>query len=54
MQFNRAADGTLHDLPRKSIDTGAGLERILPILQGTDSVFATDILAPTGRPRPRS
>ncbi len=46
MQFNRAADGTLHDLPRKSIDTGAGLERILPILQGTDSVFATDVLAP--------
>ncbi|HEX4082905.1 MAG TPA: alanine--tRNA ligase, partial [Acidimicrobiales bacterium] len=46
MQFNRAADGTRHDLPRKSIDTGAGLERILPILQGTDSVFATDVLAP--------
>jgi len=46
MQRNRLADGTETDLPRKSIDTGAGLERILPILQGTDSVFATDVLAP--------
>jgi len=46
MQRNRLADGTETELPRKSIDTGAGLERILPILQGTDSVFATDVLAP--------
>jgi alanyl-tRNA synthetase len=46
MQYNRQADGQLVDLPRKNIDTGAGLERILPILQGTDSIFATDVLAP--------
>jgi alanyl-tRNA synthetase len=46
MQFNRAADGTRTDLPKKNIDTGAGLERILPILQGRDSVFDTDLFAP--------
>ena len=32
--------------PKKNIDTGAGLERILPILQGHDSVFDTDLFAP--------
>jgi alanyl-tRNA synthetase len=46
MQYNRAADGTRTDLPKKNIDTGAGLERILPILQGHDSVFDTDLFAP--------
>ncbi len=46
MQFNRDADGILSDLPKKNIDTGAGLERILPILQGHDSVFDTDLFAP--------
>ncbi len=46
MQFNRDADGTRVELPKKNIDTGAGLERILPILQGHDSVFETDLFAP--------
>jgi alanyl-tRNA synthetase len=46
MQYNRAADGTRTDLPKKNIDTGAGLERILPILQGHDSVFETDLFVP--------
>ncbi|MGH9087087.1 MAG: alanine--tRNA ligase [Acidimicrobiales bacterium] len=46
MQFNRQADGSTEELPKKNIDTGAGLERILPILQGTDSIFATDVLRP--------
>ncbi len=46
MQFNRLADGSMEELPKKNIDTGAGLERILPILQGTDSIFATDVLRP--------
>ncbi len=46
MQFNRAADGTRVELPKKNIDTGAGLERILPILQGHDSVFDTDLFVP--------
>jgi alanyl-tRNA synthetase len=46
MQMNRAADGTLSDLPHKNIDTGAGFERILPILQGHDSIFDTDLFVP--------
>jgi alanyl-tRNA synthetase len=46
MQFNRDAQGMLTELPRKNIDTGAGLERILPILQGHDSIFDTDLFLP--------
>jgi len=46
MQYSRNPDGTLSDLPNKNIDTGAGLERILPILQGRDSIFETDLFAP--------
>ena len=46
MQHNRAADGSVTELPSKNIDTGAGLERILPILAGTESVFDTDVLRP--------
>jgi alanyl-tRNA synthetase len=46
MQYNRAPDGTLSELPSKNIDTGAGLERILPILTGAESVFDTDVLRP--------
>jgi alanyl-tRNA synthetase len=44
MQYNRAEDGTLTELPQKNIDTGAGLERILALLQGEHSVFETDVL----------
>ena len=46
MQYNRLANGDIEDLPRRSIDTGAGLERILPVLQGVGSLFATDVMAP--------
>jgi alanyl-tRNA synthetase len=46
MQSNRDANGVLSDLPSKNIDTGAGLERILPILQGLDSMYDTDLFAP--------
>ncbi len=46
MQFNRQADGVDVELPRKNIDTGAGLERILSVLQGVDSVYETDALLP--------
>lgn len=44
MQFNRTADGASHPLPKPSIDTGAGLERIMSLKMGVDSVFETDIL----------
>ena len=45
MQYDRQPDGTLADLPMKIIDTGAGHERNLCILQGVQSVFDTDELA---------
>ncbi|HUF33598.1 MAG TPA: alanine--tRNA ligase [Acidimicrobiales bacterium] len=44
-QHYRQADGSLTDLPMRGIDTGAGLERILSILQGVTSVYETDVLA---------
>jgi alanyl-tRNA synthetase len=44
MQYNRQADGALEPLPLRIIDTGAGLERMLTVLQGVDSVFETDEL----------
>ncbi len=46
MQFNRRPDGVDVELPRKNIDTGAGLERILSVMQRVDSVYETDVLAP--------
>jgi alanyl-tRNA synthetase len=42
-QYNRGADGKLAELPRKSIDTGAGLERILAICNGAASMYETDL-----------
>jgi alanyl-tRNA synthetase len=46
MQFNRDARGTLTPLPRPSIDTGMGLERIAAVMQGKQSNFDTDLLRP--------
>jgi alanyl-tRNA synthetase len=46
MQYNRDAEGVLTELPRKNIDTGAGFERILPVLQGQDSMFDTELFSP--------
>ena len=46
MQYNRGADGSTEPLPRPSIDTGAGLERILPVIQGVDSLYGTDLFVP--------
>ncbi len=46
MQMNRLPDGSLVDLPTKNIDTGAGLERNLPVLQGVESLYDTDVVRP--------
>jgi alanyl-tRNA synthetase len=42
-QYNRGADGTLTELPKKSIDTGAGLERMLAVANGQASMYQTDL-----------
>ena len=46
MQYNQSGDGSRVPLPKPSIDTGAGLERILALLQGKDSVWETDAIFP--------
>ena len=46
MQYNRDMLGELTDLPTKNIDTGSGFERVLALVNGHDSVFATDLFAP--------
>jgi alanyl-tRNA synthetase len=46
MQFDRSADGVLTPLPRPSIDTGMGLERVSCVLQGKISNYETDLLSP--------
>jgi alanyl-tRNA synthetase len=46
MQFDRAADGTLTPLPKPSVDTGAGLERIASVLQRSDDNFHIDLFRP--------
>jgi alanyl-tRNA synthetase len=46
MQFNRDEQGVMTPLPRPSIDTGAGLERMACVLQGKLSNFDTDLFRP--------
>ena len=46
MQYNQAPDGSRSLLPKPSIDTGLGLERMLCLLQGVDAVWETDLMMP--------
>ena len=45
MSYRRHTDGVLHPLPRGSVDTGLGLERLVTVLQGRDSVYDSDVFA---------
>ena len=46
MQFNREASGKMNPLPKPSIDTGLGLERIVSIVQDVPTNFETDLMLP--------
>lgn len=44
MEFNRDSSGEIRPLPKKSVDTGAGLERVVSLKMGIESLFETDII----------
>lgn len=46
MQYNRDSEGILHPLPKPSVDTGMGLERIVAVLQGVHNNYEIDLFQP--------
>ena len=46
MQYRKEADGTYHEMARKCIDTGMGIERTVAVLQGKKSVYETEVFQP--------
>ena len=46
MQYEKGPGGSMVELPTQNIDTGAGFDRVLAILNGVESVFATDLFHP--------
>ncbi len=46
MQYSKEKDGTFHEMERKCIDTGMGIERTVAVLQGKKSVYETEVFQP--------